>query len=149
MRRWSLLLLLLTQREIHVDNGRHFHRLAVEERRFVEPLLDGFLSRWHQQRVAADQRQVLNRAVLADHGVETNHTLNTSLLGERRIHRPRLANQIRLLHLATDADTLWRSLLLFDRRGRRRRTRHRTDDAADYATGSAPRHAAGNSTHHP
>ena len=64
-------LLLLTQREIHVDLRNHIHRFAVEQRRFVNPLLHGVRCRGNQQRVTADQRQVLDGAVLTDDGVKS------------------------------------------------------------------------------
>ena len=42
---------------------------------------------WNQQRVTAHQLQILNRAVLADDGVEPHRALNARLLGQRRIQR--------------------------------------------------------------
>ena len=68
------------------------------------------LRRLHQQRMAADQLQILNSAVLADDRGEPHHALNARLLGQRRIHRGDLADQVGLLHVAADADALtaWR-----------------------------------------
>ena len=40
--------------------------------------------------MAADDREILNRAVLADDGVQPDHALNAGLLGQRRINRLRL-----------------------------------------------------------
>src|SRR6476646_1169388 len=96
--------------------------------------------------MAADQPQVLNRTVLADEGFESYHTLNARLLGQRRIDRLRLPDQVGLLHLAAYTDALHGWLLLLDRRRRRRRGRHRSDNAADHAARRTTRNAARNAT---
>ena len=101
-------ILLLAQREVHVDNRCYFHRLSIEEGRLVQPLLHSFLRRRHQQRMAAHERQILNGPVLADDGVESHHALNARLLGKRRIKRLGLANEVGLLDLAAHADALHR-----------------------------------------
>src|SRR5580704_9130653 len=76
--------LLLTQSEIDIDLRHHFHGLAIEQRGFVLPLRNGLARGFHQQRVAVDQSQILNGAVLADDRGEVHHALNTGGLGERR-----------------------------------------------------------------
>ena len=63
---------VLTARQGEVDRnlGFHFHWLAVQDVRFVLPLLHGFDGSRSQHRVAADQAQVLDRTILADFGLQ-------------------------------------------------------------------------------
>jgi hypothetical protein len=100
--------------------------------------------------MAADQLQILYRAVLANDGVEPHDTLNARLLCQRRIDRLRLPDQVRLLHLAAHADALHHLLLLLNRRRWRwrSRSRHRSDNAANHAARSAARHATRHATHY-
>ena len=69
-------------------------------------MLYGFLSRGHQQRVAADQPSIANRSVRTYDGRESYGALDTRLLGERRVNRHRSANQLGGLNVAADPDPL-------------------------------------------
>src|ERR1043166_7456233 len=59
---------LLAQREVHVDLSLHLDRLSIEEGRLVHPLFHRFHRGGDQQRVAADQFQILNGAIGRNHG---------------------------------------------------------------------------------
>src|SRR5579872_208016 len=97
--------------------------------------------------MSADQLKILDSAVLADDGGKADGTLNTSLLGQRRIDGNNFLDKIRGLHIATDANAR-RGLRLGRRRRRRRRGRgDRTDNSADDATGRATGNTAGNTAH--
>ena len=78
---------LLAQSEIDVNLSDHFHRLAVKQGRFVNPLLYRLGRRLNQHRMTAYQLKILDRAILADDGREAHRALNTSRLGQRRILR--------------------------------------------------------------
>jgi predicted DNA-binding ribbon-helix-helix protein len=54
--------------EIHVDLGLHLYRLGIQISRLVDPLPDSFQRRTDQQRMAADNLQVLYVPVLANDG---------------------------------------------------------------------------------
>ena len=53
-----------------------------------------------------DQLQVLNRAIFPNDRSKPDGSLDTSLLGERRIDRGDLAHQVRGLYVPADADAL-------------------------------------------
>src|SRR5271157_4041522 len=139
---------LLTQREVHVDLSYNLHRLSVEERRLVHPLFHRFQGGRDQQRVAADDLEMLNGAVLGDNRTQLHHALNARLLGQGRIDRMRLPDQLGLLHVAADPDALRSRFLLGRRRRRQNRRRDRTNDAAQNAASDAAGHAASNTTGH-
>src|SRR5258708_18899819 len=143
--RWGPRLSLLTQSEIDVDGGDNLHRFVVQKRRLVEPLLHGIGGGLNQQRMAAYHLKILNRAVLADDGVEPHGSGNTRLLGERGIRRHHLSDQVGRDHLAAHADALGVLLLDFlDGRRRGRGDAYATQNSADYAAGGAAWHAARN-----
>ena len=54
--------------------------------------------------MAADHRQVDHVAFLADDRGKVDHTRDARLLGERRIDRARLPDQLGLLYIAADVD---------------------------------------------
>src|SRR5437588_4282430 len=126
-------LFLLAQREVHVDLSNNFHRLSIEKGRLVYPLFHRFQSGWNQQRMAADRLKILNSAVLRNYGSQVYHTRDAGLFGQRRINRLGLPDQFGLLNITADGDALGRGrnfLLWRRRRGRRRRARNRSDNAA-------------------
>ena len=71
---------LLAQSEIDVNLSDDFHRLAVKQGRFVNPLLYRIGRRLNQHRVTAYQLKILDGAILADNGRETHRSLNTGRL---------------------------------------------------------------------
>src|SRR6185369_10142631 len=102
--------------------------------------------------MAADHLKILNRAVLGNHGRQMHHTRNARLLGERRVDRLGLADQLGLLDVAADRDAFGGNRL-FDLDGGRRRWRRcrsgdRPDDAAEHAAGSTTGHAAWDATYY-
>src|SRR5580698_9374802 len=102
--------------------------------------------------MATDQLQILNRAILADDGRKSNRSLDTRLLGERRIDRRNLTDQIGRLNVTANANSLWRLrflwFLLRRRRGRRSSRWNAAHDAADYPACRTAGNSAGNSTNH-
>jgi hypothetical protein len=60
---------LVGQLEIHQDLGFDRHRVAVEVVRLVLPLADGFDGGTRQNRISADNFQILDVARLADRGL--------------------------------------------------------------------------------
>ena len=99
--------------------------LPIKEGRLVLPLRHRLLGGVHQQRMAADQLQILDGAVLADDGGELHRALNAGLLGERRIHRLNFPDQVGFGHVAADAHAgrsalwLWAEAAVGARRERR------------------------------
>ena len=57
------------QREVHRDLSFDFHRFIVQNVRPVAPLAHGVDSRLDQHRMPSHNFKVLNRALLADHGL--------------------------------------------------------------------------------
>src|SRR5215469_6761538 len=70
---------LLVQRENHVDSRVHFHRFAVQKRRPITPLPNRIQRRLLQKRMAAQDFELLNRAVFADDGVQADGSGNAGL----------------------------------------------------------------------
>src|SRR5580704_10880061 len=66
MRFPPLLSISTRKREVDVDLRNHFHRLVVQQRRLVAPLLYRFECGGRQQRVSAHHLQVPDRAVAPD-----------------------------------------------------------------------------------
>src|SRR6266567_7174917 len=62
---------LLVKRKNHVDGGVHVNGVAIEKRWLITPLTHGVQRSLLQERVAAHNFQRLNRAILADDGVQT------------------------------------------------------------------------------
>src|SRR6266705_68710 len=129
---------LLVQRKDHVDRRVDFDRLEIEKSRLIAPLTNGVERRLLQERVAGNHFQLLNRAILADDGVQADRAGNASLAGQRRINGLNAIDDARGLHVAADADGAgWFRL-------RRRRRADSTDYAAKHAahrtTGDAARH---------
>ena len=57
---------LLSQSEIYLDGRDHFHGIAIEQGRLVNPLPHGFERGARQQRVSTHQLQVSNGSVFTD-----------------------------------------------------------------------------------
>src|SRR5688572_18136501 len=99
-----------------------------------------------------DHTQILHASLLVDDRFKHDNTLDARLLGQRWIGWLNLTDQVRLLHVTADANSLrW----LWCSRGWRRRRRCNgcggpTDDAAnhttDLAAGNASWHAADDPT---
>src|SRR5262249_3065210 len=127
----------------------HFDRLSVEQRGLVFPLLDCIQGGLNQKRMAADNTQVLDSTLFADYGFKHHGTLNSRLLGQRRLGRLDLADQVGLLHVSAYSHSL-RWLGSSGRWGGRRRhggrcpTNHTTDHSADLAA----RDSTGHTTNH-
>src|SRR5215471_17963795 len=81
------------QCEVHHNRCVDLDWLAVEEVRLVLPLFHGFNCRGSQHRMTADQCQVLDGAVLADHRLQDYLALDARLPGNRGIIRLHLVNQ--------------------------------------------------------
>src|SRR5713226_1613640 len=95
-----------TQHKDHVNRGHDFDRLAVQQSRLIAPLLHGIERSLHEQRVAGQHLQLLDRAVFGDHRLQPHSARDAGLPGERRIKRVGTADQLGQLHLAADADAL-------------------------------------------
>jgi hypothetical protein len=79
----------VTGRERDFDGSNRRHRPSVLHRRPVPPPFDGIESRRHQQRVAANRFQPVNRSVLADESGQPHRRLNVRVsrqLGIARVH---------------------------------------------------------------
>src|SRR5689334_7305543 len=133
---------LLVQRKDHVDRRVYFHRLTIEKSRLIAPLANGVQRRLLQERVAGHHFQLLNRAILADDGVQADGARNTCLPRERRINGLNAIHDARGLHVAADADrTCWFRLRW------RRRSANAADHAAQHAAHRTTGNAAGNAAH--
>src|SRR5260370_14625972 len=89
--------LLLAQREVHVDLSHNLNRLSVEKGRLVYPMSHRFQRGRDQQRMAADRLKILNGAVLGNYGRQVHYARNAGLLGQRGVDRLRLPDQLGLL----------------------------------------------------
>src|SRR5580658_907053 len=130
---------LLSQSEVHVDGGFHFHRLTIEVIGLVLPFLYRCQRRVGQHRMPADHVQVLDGTVLADQGLQHYRALNSGLLRQRRVLRRHLVNQQSLRHALGHANTLWR-------RGLGNGGGHAAHYAAQNSTHGPARYATGNAT---
>ena len=93
--------------------------------------------------MAADHRQVNHVALLADYRGEVDDTRDARLLGERRIDRARLRDQLGLLYIAADGDAPGSV-------GRRRNASgDTTGNTADDSTDCTTRNATRNTTDDP
>src|SRR6266446_4878753 len=92
---------LLVERENHVNGRVHVHRLAIQERRLVAPLAHSVKRSLLQQRMAGHHFQGLNRAVLANDGVQAHGARDAGLTRKRRIDRLNAIEDARGLHVAT------------------------------------------------
>src|SRR6267378_3836015 len=114
---------LLVERKNHVNGGVDFDRIAIEN------------------------FELLNRAVLADDRVQTHGARDARLSSERRIYRLNTVDDAGCLDVAAYAK---RASQLRFRRGRR--SAHATDDATEYtahgASGNAPRNATAHASGH-
>src|SRR6266436_1343066 len=61
---------LLVERKNHVNRRVDFHRLAIQKRGLIAPLTNRIQRRLLQERVARHDFELLNRAVLADDGMQ-------------------------------------------------------------------------------
>src|SRR3977135_57651 len=95
---------LLVERENHINGSVDFHGLAIEQSRLIAPLTHGIERRLLQQGMAVHDFKLLNRAVLADNGVQTHGTGNAGLARERRINRLNTVDDARGLDVATDTE---------------------------------------------
>src|SRR5438876_568883 len=87
-----------SQGKVDRNLGLYFDGFAIQDVRFVLPLLHGFDSGRSQHRVAADQAEVLNRSVLADLGLQQYGALDARLPRQGRIVGLNFANQQTLGH---------------------------------------------------
>src|SRR5713226_3784086 len=134
---------LLVERKNHVDGGVHFYRLAIEQGRLIAPLTHSIQRGLLQQRVAAHNFELLNRALLADDGVQTHRAGDAGLARQRRINRLNTVDDARSLDLAADAERTGQLRL---RRGQR--TAHASDDATEHTAHGAAGDAARDTTLH-
>src|SRR6185437_12449320 len=89
--------------------------------------------------------QLLNRAVFRDNRVKKNGALNVSCLRDFRIDRLNLMNQVRLLHIAADSDSL-RSRFRWRWWTAARTADNPSQNAAHGATANTARNAARHTT---
>ena len=115
------MLLLLAEREVHVDLSYNLDRLSIEKGRLIYPLFHRFQSGWNQQRVAADCLKILRIVPSFEMTASGATTPNAGLFGQRRIDRLWVAGSIGVPDIAADGDTL-RSRSHFLLRRRRRRS---------------------------
>src|SRR6266699_463192 len=134
---------LLVERENHVNGRVHVHRLAIQERRLIAPLAHSIKRSLLQQWMAGHHFQRLNRAVLANDGVQAHGAGDARLARERRIDRLNAVENACSLDVATNAE---RTSLV--RLRRRRRCTHATDHTAKHTTHGATGNAARDSTGH-
>src|SRR3989442_7344771 len=101
---------LLREGEVHCNRGYDGHRLAVQQRRLIAPLLHSINGRLNQQRVTRNDFKVVDGSFLADFGFQNDDTLNSSLFRQRRLNRLNLRQQISGLDVSTHANALrrWR-----------------------------------------
>ena len=69
-------------------------RLAIDQDRLVNPLLDGFHGRWDQQWVPRNDIEIPNASILIDRCFQNNNTLNMVVLGWLRVNRRHLVDQV-------------------------------------------------------
>src|SRR5215469_7444256 len=81
----------VNDRDVRVD----FYRLAIENRRPVAPLADGFERRLDEHGIAADNFERLDRAVRCDSGVQFYTPFLVNLFRQIRINRLNAVNQHR------------------------------------------------------
>src|SRR5579864_6268418 len=117
-------LLTTLQVKVHRNGGIHRYRLSVQHIRLVLPLPHGVERRLHQHGVSAHYFEVFNVSSFADERVQYHLSLNARGLGQRRIERLHLADQIALGDALRDANTARRGHLGDIRR---------SDDAAQNA----------------
>src|SRR5713226_8165632 len=138
---------LLVERKNHVNGGVNFHRIAIEQSRLIAPLTHSILRSLHQQRVAGHNFQLLNRAVLADDGVQTHGAGDAGLARQRRINRLNTVDNARSLDVAAHAKRTGQLRLRW-----RRRPAHASDYATEHtahgATGNAARDTTGHAGSH-
>src|SRR5712691_990411 len=134
---------LLVERKNHVNGRVHFHGIAIEKSRLIAPLTDGVQRGLLQQGMAVHDFELLNRAVLADDGVQTDGAGDARLARQRRINRLNTVDDSRCLDVAADADRTGRSRPRWGRR-----SAHASDNSTEHATHGATGNAARNSAAH-
>src|ERR1035438_3600993 len=72
---------LVIHRECDFDDGSHCHRYTVSRRWQVTPLLRSIEGRLHEQRMAADQFQMVNHPILVDESGQLDCPPDVSLFG--------------------------------------------------------------------
>ena len=101
--------------------------------------------------MSADDPQVFDGALLADNGFKNYSALNASLLGQRRVRRLHLTDQVGLLNISPHSNPLWglRGRWWGRRRCHRRwsSSQNSTQDAPDLSARDAARNTAYNTTH--
>jgi hypothetical protein len=124
-------------RELEVNRDGHDdrHGHAVEQRRRVDPLLDGVDRRLVEEGDAPQDLHVRHLALGADRALQDHDALDARLAGDVRIARPHVLELLGLLDLAPDADRLHR----------RRGIGQTADDTPDHTA----RHAAFDAASHP
>src|SRR2546426_1034291 len=94
---------LLSELEMHFDLREHLDRLSVEQRGTVDPLHDRIDRRPNQPMLPADHLQSPNRAVSCGDRLQLYDAGDARLLGERRVERHRLMNDLCRLYDASHA----------------------------------------------
>src|SRR5258706_4340862 len=94
---------LLVKRKNHVNGGVDFDRIAIEKSRLIAPLPDSIQRGLLQQAMAAQNFELLNRAVLADDRVQTHGARDARLASQRRINRLNAVDDTRCLNVAAYA----------------------------------------------
>src|SRR5215467_3690521 len=137
--RWAAGVLTSSQREVHLHLRLNFDRLAVQQIRFVFPLLHSFDRGRSQHRVPADQLQVFDVPCLADLRLQNHCALNTRLTRQRRVCRRNLADQKTRGYTSRHAHTLRCGNFRNSDRGR---TQNASDHSAHRSTRDTARNAA-------
>ena len=95
---------LAAQREDNIYSGNHLHWLAVQESGLIAPLANGVKSRLNEQRVARKNFELNHRAVLGNDGLKPDGARNARRLGQLRINRAHLIDELGLLDVPALAD---------------------------------------------
>jgi len=124
---------MLTERKVQGHEHFHRHRLPIQQRWLIPPLLERLNRRLDQQRASRHHFHLRHSPLGVDHAVNDYVSLNSRLPRKRRIFRLNLPDQARRLHFASHAV----GPLVNDGSGRRR-CRRVTDSSQDAAEHAAP-----------
>src|SRR6516162_2420201 len=122
---------MLTERKVQGHEHFHRHRLTIQQRWLIPPLLERLNRRLDQQRASRHHFHLRHSPLGVDHAVNNYVSLNSRLPRKRRIFRLNLPDQARRLHFASHAV----GPLVNDGSGRRRcrRVTDSSQDAAEHA----------------
>jgi hypothetical protein len=104
----SLFRLSLGEREIHSNRSDDGHRLVIQQRRLVAPLLHSIDCSLNQQRVARNDLEVIDCSFFADFSFQNDDTLDACLFRKRRVDRLNLRDQVRRNNISSNTDALGR-----------------------------------------